>query len=100
MFYVIAGETSASQLNIGDCQLPPPVVKSIFSHPLLDRSASELYQRSIDVLHAGLEKASLALGTYVAPIKLPVANIFSARVRLKSIIISNEYFLCLSHRCN
>ena len=60
-------------------------MKSIFSHPLLDRPASELYQRSMEVLRDGLDIASLSLATYVTAIKLPVANIFWARVRLESV---------------
>jgi len=60
-------------------------MKSVFSHPLLDRPASELYQRSMEVLRDGLDIASLSLATYVTAIKLPVANIFWARVRSESV---------------
>jgi len=81
----VAGETSASQLDVGDCQLPASVKTSIFSHPLLDRPASELYRRSIDIVRDGLDIASLSLAARVTPIKLPVVNIFWARVRSKSL---------------
>jgi len=79
--HCVVGETAPSLLDVTDCQLPPAVMKSVFSHPLLDKTSSELYQRSLDVLCVGLGKSSLLLATAVAPVKLPVANIFWARVR-------------------
>ena len=94
--YFVAGETPASLLNVADCQLQSVVMRSIFSHPALDKPASELYQRSLDALRMGLDQASLSLAARVVPVKLPVANIFWARVRRKSFFDAvNALCVCL-----
>ena len=74
------GETPESLVNLGDCQMPASVMRSIFSHRLLDKPASELYQRSLEILRMGLDKASLSLAANVVPIKHPIVNIVWARV--------------------
>jgi len=61
-------------------------MRSIFSHPALDKPASVLYQQSLAALRLGLDKASLSLAAMVVPVKLPIANIFGARVRQNSIL--------------
>ena len=77
----VVDETPSSLLDVADCQLKSSTMRSIFSHPLLDKPVSELYQRSLDALRIGLDKASLSLAATVLTVKLPVANIFGARVR-------------------
>jgi len=81
----VAGETPASLLNVTDCQLQPSAMSSIFSNPALAKPASELYQLSADAFRMGFDIASLSLAANVVPVKLPVANIFWARVRSNSV---------------
>jgi len=76
----------ASLLDVTDCRVQSSAMRSVFSHPKLDKPSSELYQRSLDALRIGLDIASLALAATVVPIKLPVANIFWARVRQSSFL--------------
>jgi len=73
-------------LDVTDCRVQSSAMRSVFSHPVLDKPASELYQQSLGALRVGLDVASLALAAHVVPIKLPIANIFWARVRQYSFL--------------
>ena len=79
-------------LDVTDCQLKSSTVRSILSHSVLDKPVSVLYQRSLAALRLGLDKASLSLAAAVVPVRLPIANVFGARVRQNSVFERVNYY--------